>query len=364
MRDNLTLVRIPQIGDVQIAKLLRVVGNATTLFKMNKRQLESIPGIGSIRAKAILEGNDPKSSEREILFAKRNGIEIIIRGTEQYPYRLDQCHDAPHLLFYKGNAPLHQQRILGVVGTRSPTTYGKERTMELIATLAGENIVVVSGLAYGIDTIAHTEALQMGLSTIGVLAHGLDKIYPSANRAMAMNMVVHGGLLTECWQGTKPEKQNFPKRNRIVAGLCDAVVVVESGEKGGSLITADIANSYHRDVFAFPGKSTDIQSKGCNDLIRNHQAQLISCGRDLLASMNWLTATKNSIERQPSLFPALNEEERRVYDLLAQFDTLSIDQLQGMIGMRSGFLAAILLSLELKGVLHVLPGKAYAVIRS
>ena len=362
LRDNLSLVRIPHVGDVHISQLISYAGSATAVFKMSRKQLEAIPGIGAIRALSILEGHDPRRSEREILFAQKNGIEIIVRGTENYPHRLDQCHDAPHLLFYKGNVPLHQQRILGVVGTRSPTTYGKERAVELMASLAGENVLIVSGLAYGIDTIAHKEAMHMGMSTIGVLAHGLDKIYPAANRAMALAMVSNGGLLTECWQGTKPEKQNFPKRNRIVAGLCDAVVVVESGERGGSLITAGIANSYNRDVFAFPGKATDLQSKGCNHLIRNHQAQLISTGWDLLESMNWHSATKNSLPQQRSLFPELSEEEARIYNLIAAFDTLSIDQLQDSAGMRSSLLAAILLSLELKGVLHVLPGKAYAVI--
>ena len=362
LRDNLSLARIPHVGDVHIYQLIKYAGSATALFKMKRKQLEAIPGIGSIRAQAILEGHDPKSSEKEILFAQKNGIDIIIRGTEAYPHRLDQCHDAPHLFFYKGNAPLNHHRILAVVGTRSPTTYGKERTAELITSLSEENVIVVSGLAYGIDTIAHSQSMQMGLSTIGVLAHGLDKIYPSANRAMAMNMVFNGGLLTDCWQGTKPDKQNFPRRNRIVAGMCDAVVVVESRVKGGSLITADIANSYNRDVYAFPGKSTDPQSKGCNSLIRNHQAQLISSGSDLLESMNWMPVPKKNVERQRSLFPQLDEEEKRVYDLIAQFDSIPIDQLQGSIGVRYSHLAATLLSLELKGVLNVLPGKTYAVI--
>lgn len=362
LRDNLSLVRIPHIGDVQIAELIRHAGSAAAVFTMSRRQLEAIPGIGSVRAQAILQGYDPKSCEREIAFARKQDVQILIRGTAAYPGRLEHCQDAPHVLFFKGNTSLHQHRILSVVGTRSPTPYGRERTIELIASLADEQVMVVSGLAYGIDTIAHKEALQNKLLTVGVLAHGVDKIYPQANRSLANSMVMQGGLLTEFWQGSKPDKQNFPRRNRIVAGICDAVVVVESGEKGGSLITAEIANGYNRDVFAFPGKSNDLQSKGCNALIRNHQAQLISSGRELLESMNWLSTEKSRPERQTSLFPELNAEEKRIYDLVATAASVSIDQLHTQLPMRSSQLAAILLSLELKGLLHALPGKTYAAV--
>ncbi|MFN6375225.1 MAG: DNA-processing protein DprA [Chitinophagia bacterium] len=360
LRDNLSLCRIPQIGDIYISQLIRYAGSASALFAMGRRRLELIPGIGSARANAILHFKDHVSSEKEIQFAQRNGIEIIVKGMKDYPSRLEHCHDAPHVLFFKGNQSLNHARIIGVVGTRSPTAYGRERTIELLSALSQENILVLSGLAYGIDTIAHQEALKAGLPTIGVLGHGLDKIYPYANRHIASEMLAHGGLLTEFWHGTKPDRQNFPKRNRIVSGLADALVVIESGEKGGSLITADIANSYNKDVFAFPGRVTDVHSKGCNELIRNHQAQLISSGRDLLEMMNWIPRSEKRGHVQPVLFPELGTEEKLIYDILHSNSPVPIDLLHGLSGLRSSELAAILLSMELKGIIHVLPGKTYA----
>jgi DNA processing protein len=362
LRDNLSLVRIPQIGSVHIAQLIKFAGSASEIFRMSRRRLEAIPGIGAVRAKAIRAFDDHGCSEKEIIFSRRNGIQIIIRGEEQYPSRLEHCYDAPHVLFYKGNQSLDHARVVSIVGTRSPTTYGRDRTLDLLAALAGEDILVVSGLAYGIDTIAHKEALRLGMPTVGVLAHGLDKIYPHANRAMASEMILHGGLLTEFWQGTQPDRQNFPKRNRIVSGLADAIVVVESGEKGGSLITATIANSYNRDVFAFPGKTSDSQSRGCNELIRNHQAQLISSGTDLLNCMNWLSASTPQKIQQSQLFPNLEDDEKLVYDLLAMHESVNIDEIQASCGLRSSHLASVLLSLELKGLVEVMPGKAYALV--
>lgn len=364
LRDNLSLCRIPQIGDIYISQLIKHAGSASALFTMGRRRLELIPGIGSARANAILQFKDHVRSEKEISFAKRNGIEIIVKGMKEYPSRLEHCHDAPHVLFFKGNHSINHTRIIGVVGTRSPTAYGRERTIELLSALSKENILVLSGLAYGIDTIAHQEAMKVGLPTIGVLGHGLDKIYPFANRHIAGEMLAHGGLLTEFWHGTKPDRQNFPKRNRIVSGLVDALVVIESGEKGGSLITADIANSYNKDVFAFPGRVSDVHSKGCNELIRNHQAHLISSGRDLLEMMNWMPRTEKRGNIQPVLFPDLSPVEQSVYDILHTNSPVPIDLLHGLSGLRSSELAAVLLSMELKGIVHVLPGKTYALSAS
>ena len=362
IRDHLSLVRIPQIGDVHIPQLIRIAGSAGALFRMRRKELESIAGIGAARASAILGFRDHARSEQEMRYAKQQGINIIIRGTPEYPERLNHCHDAPHVLFFKGSLPLDQTRVLSVVGTRSPTTYGKERTQELMAALTAENVLVVSGLAYGVDTIAHREAVTLGMATVGVLAHGLDKIYPQVNRPLAMSMLNNGGLLTECWKGTQPDRQNFPRRNRIVAGLADAVVVVESGEKGGSLITADIANSYNRDVFVFPGRASDLQSRGCNELIRTHQAQLISCGRDLLEAMNWQSVPQEKQIKQVSLFPELSDAEQEIFQLFRDGEAKSVDVLQRLSGSSPASLSAILLSLELKGLLQILPGNRYLTV--
>jgi DNA processing protein len=364
LRDHLSLCRVPQIGDVYISQLLRHAGSASALFAMGRKRLESIPGIGSARANAILQFRDHARSEKEIHFAKQNGISILVKGMTNYPSRLEHCQDSPHILFYKGKQSLNHPRIISIVGTRSPTAYGRERTLELIQSLANENVVILSGLAYGIDTIAHQEALRVKLPTIGVLGHGLDKMYPFANRHIASEMLGNGGLLTEFWHGTKPDRQNFPQRNRIVSGLADAVVVVESGEKGGSLITADIANSYNRDVFAYPGRASDVSSKGCNDLIRNHLAQLITSGQDLMEQLNWCSSSKKANVIQPSLFTELTVEEKQICELIQTVSPISIDLLQGKSGFRSSQLASILLSLELKGIVQVLPGKTYALSSS
>jgi DNA processing protein len=364
LRDHLSLCRIPQIGDKYISQLLRHAGSATALFAMGRKRLESVPGIGSARANAILQFRDHDRSEKEIQFAERNGISILVKGMKEYPARLEHCPDSPHVLFFKGRQSLNHPKIISIVGTRSPTAYGRERTIELIQSLANENVLILSGLAYGIDTIAHQEALRVQLPTIAVLGHGLDKIYPFANRQIALEMIGNGGLLTEFWQGTKPDRQNFPQRNRIVSGMADAVVVIESGEKGGSLITADIANSYNRDVFAYPGRATDSGSKGCNDLIRNHLAQLITCGQHLMEQMSWNPSSKKASVMQTSLFAELTEDERQICELIRSSSPIPIDLLHGMSGLRSSQLASVLLSLELKGIVQALPGKSYALSSS
>jgi DNA processing protein len=220
---------------------------------------------------------------------------------------------------------------------------------------------VVSGLAYGIDTMAHKEALKNKLATIGVLGHGLDQVYPHANRELAAEMLEQGGLLSEFMQGIKPEKQNFPKRNRIVSGMADAVVVVESGSKGGSLITADIANSYNKDVLAYPGRATDPSSKGCNQLIRNHKANLITCGQDLVEFMNWVEDLPKLSKAQPAMHASLSDEENVILSIISHHDPCPVDLLTSMSGLNPGLLVAHLLSLEMAGLITSLPGKLYGI---
>lgn len=290
---------------------------------------------------------------------KKKEVTVISCLDENFPKRLLHCYDCPPIIFYKGNASLNAQRILGVVGTRTPTAYGKHVIDTFFEGFISASITVISGLAFGIDSIAHRTALRNGLPTIAVLGHGLDIIYPSLNIPLAREMITNGGLVTEFPFGTKPDKQNFPKRNRIVAGMCDAVLVVESGEKGGSIITAELAIEYNRDVFACPGRIADDKSWGCNELIKTNRAQLVNTFDDLLLNMNWKKGPDTAYQK--TLFPTLNEEEKRVADLLQKQDCPDIDTISLATGFTPGKLSQILLSLEINGVVYRLSGNRYRI---
>src|SRR6218665_3132118 len=254
---RIALTRIPHIGDVHAKALVQIFGTARDVLQAPKKQLESIEGIGSVRAASIKKFTDFISCEKEIAFIEKHKIETLFITDENYPRRLLNCYDSPTLLYYRGTANLNTDKIISIVGTRTHSDYGKAICEKLVEELNDKNILIVSGLAFGIDTLAHKASLKNELQTVGVLAHGLDKIYPSQNKSLAAQMTTFGGLLTDFAKDTNPDKQNFPRRNRIVAGLCDALVVIESNLKGGSLITAELANSYNKDVFAFPGRSID-----------------------------------------------------------------------------------------------------------
>lgn len=359
---HLALTQVPNIGDIQIAVLLDHFGDPSAVFRANRKSLESIVGIGTVRADAIKKFNGYKSIEQELTFVVKNKIEVLVKHHEGYPGRLENCIDAPHLLFYKGNQSLNQQRIVAVVGTRAPTDYGRDRVAALIADLVTTDVMVVSGLAYGIDTLVHRDCVKYEVATIGVLGHGLDQIYPSSNRMLASEMIQQGGLLTEFMQGTKPDRQNFPKRNRIVAGMVDAVIVVESGEKGGSLITAEIANSYNKDVFAYPGRTTDLASMGCNHLIRTHRAELITSGSEFIEFMGWNPALKKKKAIQAELFLSLEGKEKELYDLVLEREPIGIEDLIVQTTLKSSEVSAILFSLEMRGLVTPRPGKLYAAV--
>ena len=268
------------------------------------------------------------------------------------------CYDSPTLLYYKGNADLNASKIISIVGTRNNSDYGKVTCENLLQDLAEEDVLVISGLAFGIDTIAHKASLKNKLKTVGVLAHGLDKIYPAQNKSLAKEMLTHGGLLTDFRSGTKPDRQNFPSRNRIVAGICDALIVIESSIKGGSLISAELANSYNKDVFAIPGRVNDSRSEGCNYLIKNNKSLLITCADDLLHIMNWKEAPKK-IKKQRELFIELTPEEKIITDILSQRESIQIDELYFKSGLSSSAAANALLMLEMQGVVSCLPGKIF-----
>lgn len=356
---HITLTLVPQIGDVHLKTLLRHFGSATAIMKAGRRDLECLPGIGTVRASAIRKTQDLNRAAEELKFMEKFGIIPVPFGTPDYPTRLLHCHDAPAMLYFKGNAAINEQRILSIVGTRAPSHYGKDWLTTFIGEIAPFRPLIVSGLAYGIDTIAHRQALRSGLATIGVLAHGLDRIYPHANKSLAREMTSSGGLLTEFMSGTHPDAQHFPQRNRIVAGLADGVLVVETGRKGGSMITADLANSYHRDVFALPGRVTDEKSSGCIRLIQDHRAQAVTCAQDIIEALNWDQDAQKRKVRQPTLFPDPDPQEKEIIDMLQERDMLSLDELLQMIALQPSEIAAALLRLEMCGRLEAMPGKRY-----
>ncbi len=359
---QLALTRVPNIGDVQAKALINCYGDAASIFKAPKKQLENIDGIGTVRASAIKAFSSFSSCEAEIDFIEKYKITPLFLTDEQYPKRLLNCYDSPSLLFYRGNADLNKPKIISVVGTRNHSDYGRQQCEKIIEDLQQEDVLVVSGLAYGIDTIAHKSSLKHRLATVGVVAHGLDRIYPSQNKTLAKEMTGNGGLLTDFPSGTKPDKQNFPRRNRIVAGMCDALVVIESGIKGGSLITAELANSYNKDVFALPGKSTDLKSEGCNYLIRSNKASLFTSANDILEVMNWLPQEKRTPRKQRELFIEFTPDEKILVDILQQTDQIQIDELYFKSGLSSSAVAAALLMLEMQNVLISLPGKTYKLL--
>jgi DNA processing protein len=357
---QIALTLVPNIGDVHAKALVNLYGNAPAVFKAQKKELENIEGIGTIRANAIKNFVDFSVAEDEIKFIEKYKINPLFITDEAYPKRLLNCYDSPLILFYKGNADLNQAKIISIVGTRNNSDYGKNICEKLVDNLQAQNILILSGLALGIDTIAHKAALKNQLQTVGVLAHGLDRIYPTQNKSLGKQMIAQGGLLTDFLSNTNPDKQNFPKRNRIVAGMCDALVVIESSKKGGSLITAELANGYNKDVFAIPGRVNDGKSEGCNYLIKNNKAALINNAQDLLEMMGWSSnSAKKQANNQRELFIELTPNEKIITDILKQKDGVAIDELYFKSALSSSAVAQALLMLEMQNVVLSLPGKIY-----
>lgn len=360
LKYKIGITLIPGIGDVLAKNLISYCGSIEGVFKEKKAKLQKIPGIGLVLADAIRNHNVLERAEQEIKFIEKYKIAPLFYLDDDYPQRLKHCHDSPVMLYYKGKADLNSKRIVSVVGTRNATLYGKKICQDLINGLADHDVLIASGLAYGVDICAHKAALTNDLPTIGVLAHGLDKIYPAAHRSTAEKMLVKGGLLTEFLSQTQPDRENFPKRNRIVAGMADATIVIESKDEGGSLITADIANSYNRDVFAFPGKVDDEYSVGCNQLIKNNKAALIESASDVLRLMGWeKQKQKKKTVQQKSLFLNLSPEEEMVVGILRE-KPVGIDELCYAAKLNMSKVSMLLLNLELTGVVRSLPGKVYS----
>ena len=290
---ELALTLVPGVGDVNGKKLVAYCGGAEAVFREKKKILAKIPGIGEKTVESIVAQDVFSRAEKELAFAEKNKIKILYYLNQDYPKRLQHCYDSPMIIYCKGDCNLNVDKVIGVVGTRNVTDYGKIMTERIVSELVEDDVLVVSGLAYGVDTYAHQAAVKNGLKTAAVLAHGLHTIYPHANRTLAKKMLEEGGcLLTENISGVEPDRENFPKRNRIVAGMIDCLIVVESASKGGALITVDIANSYDREVFAFPGRIGDVFSEGCNNIIKNNKASLLVNADDIRYVMRWDTNTK------------------------------------------------------------------------
>lgn len=360
---QIALTRVPGIGCVHAKILVEQLGSAEQIFKTSVSRLERIEGIGSIRARQIHSFKRYEEIEKEIGFVEKFGIRTFFLNDADYPRRLLNCYDPPTLLYFKGTAELNASRVVGVIGTRNYTEYGRYLTQKLVESLAAHQVTIISGLAFGIDALAHQSSLKYNIPTVGVLAHGLDRIYPSEHHAMARDMVNSGGgLLTEFPAGTKPDRHHFPTRNRIVAGLCDCMVVIESGIKGGSMLTANLANGYHRDVFAFPARITDSKSAGCLQLINQNQAHLLQDTRQLLTVMGWEESVASPKPVQKKIFEELDEFEQKIVALLDNENEKHIDEISHRAGMPGSLISSSLLNLELKNIVRSLPGKKYQLI--
>lgn len=359
---QIALTLVPGIGDILGKKLVLNAGSAEAVFKEPSRALRKIHR----QADMLLDGLKSKEvllrAEREIGFINRHGITPLFFTDAGYPKMLRNCFDSPVMIYYRGNAPLNDRRAVAIVGTRKATDYGKGVCRKLVEGLKEADVTVVSGLAYGIDSCAHRSALDNSLPTIGVLGHGLDRIYPPVHRSLAERMLSGGGLLTDFMSGTEPDRENFPRRNRIIAGLCDAVIVVEAAARGGALITADIANSYNRDVFAIPGRLGDPFSEGTNFLIMSNKAGLIQSSDDVAVCMGWKKKKTGETAVQRKIFIELTPEEQRIVELLGKSESMGIDEIMIAAGLPMSRTSSALLNLEFEGVVRCLPGKVYQMV--
>ena len=359
---QIALTQIEGVGNVLAKNLISYCGSATSVFKAKKSSLLKIPEIGEITANSVISFKDFSKAESELKFIEYHNIKTYFYASQNYPYRLKTNNDCPVLLYQLGDADLNADKIISIVGTRNPTDYGRNFCETLIENLAGTNVSIISGMAYGVDICAHKAALKNNLPTVGVLAHGLDRLYPAEHKKHAKSMMKSGGaLVTEFLSGTNPDRENFPKRNRIVAGLSDAVIVVETALRGGSMITAELAWQYDRGLMALPGKINDEKSAGCNFLIKTNKAEMIENADDLLKSLGW-TISKNSLPKQKELPINLSEEEKKLINLFKKENMLEIDKLISLSGLSSGQVALTLLDLEIKGIIKTLPGKRFQLL--
>ena len=367
LKYKIGITLIKGIGCNLAKNLIAYIGSIEGVFKEKQKNLAKIPRIGEVLSTEIVSQQVLTRAEKEIEFILKNKIQTLFFTDRDYPYRLKECPDSPIMLYTKGDCDFNKGKFVGIVGTRNATETGKENCKKLITDLASTqpNTIIVSGLAYGVDICAHKAALDAGLPTIGVIGHGLDRIYPATHRPTAVKMLQEGALLTEYLSGTNPDRQNFVQRNRIIAGLCDATVVVESAARGGALITAELANDYNRDVFAFPGRVNDEWSAGCNALIKNNKASLIESADDILRFMNW--EKQNSefpTNVQTALFLDLSDEEQSIVGILRQnSEGIQLNELAIQLEKPISKISSMLLEMEFKGVVKCLPGNLYKIVK-
>lgn len=358
---QIALTKIPLVGAVTARNLVSYCGSARDVFNTPKRNLVKIPGIGERIAENILTTTVLQEAAQEIQFLEKEHVQTFFYLDKNYPERLKHYADSPVVLFYKGTADLNHTRIVSIVGTRQPTPQGVATCEEIVAGLKKYNVLILSGLAYGIDGAAHRKAVELEMPTIGVLGHGFQTIYPPQHRALANKMMFNGGLLTEFPSNTKPDREHFPMRNRIIAGMSDALIVIETAIRGGSMISAYMANEYNKDVFAVPGKLKDKLSQGCNHLIKTHKASLLESASDIAYVMRWKETDAPKLI-QPQLFVELLPQEKIIVDLLQQSAEISIDKLTYETQLSGSEMASLLLSLEFQGIVKSLPGKRYTLV--
>lgn len=367
---TIALTRMTGFNFQTALQLYRELGGGLAVYEHRNDIKDVIPDCSTRLAESLKDWEMPLiRAAQEMEFITKHGIRPLLMGSEAYPQRLAECPDAPILLYYMGNADLNRRRVINIIGTRRSTAYGQDLIRHFVADMKQQcpEVLIVSGLAYGIDICAHRQALANSLDTVGVLAHGLDEIYPSSHRDTAMQMLKQGGLLTEYMSETKADRLNFVKRNRIVAGIADATILVESAAKGGGLITARIAMDYNRSVFAFPGAVGAPYSEGCNNLIRDNGAALLTCANDFINAMGWQTdaqlqqAQAQGIER--NLFPNLTPEEQTIAHILDEMGDFSLNQLSVKANIPIGQLTAVLFQMEMKGVVRALAGGTYHLLK-
>jgi len=359
---HIALTQIPKVGPKLAKNLIAYAGSVEKIFSLEKRELLKVPMIGEIAANKILGFNNFSKAEEELKRSRKKDIQCVTFFQDHYPYRLKHFEDAPLVLWYKGDINfLNASRTVAIVGTRNPTEYGKNMVAKLIEGLKALDVTIISGLAYGIDTFAHRKSVECDIPTFGIMGNGFNNIYPASNKTLAAKMVDHGGLMTEFELDMIPNRENFPMRNRIIAGLSDAVIVAESKASGGSIITANIANDYNKDVFAIPGRVNDQVSEGCNNLIKQNKAHLLQSSKDIAYIMRW---EENEIPRatQTQLFLELDAEERMIVEAIKNNADITIDQLSAATNLNLSMIASHTLALEFKGLIRSIPGKRFTLV--
>lgn len=352
---TIALSMVHQVGPKTAKELIKTIGSAELVLKSKARTLLQVNGVGPSVAESLRKSEVLERAEQELNFINKHNIRAIIYTDADYPFRLKRCADGPLVIYVKGNSNLENRKVIALVGSRLATEYGKGICKEFIQEIKNYNPIIVSGLAYGIDIAAHKEALNAGLETFAVVGHGLDKLYPSSHRSIALEIINQGALISEFYSGIKPDRENFPARNRIIAGLSDAVVVVEARDQGGALITADIANSYNRDVFAFPGRINDAQSAGCNSLIKNNIAQMLCSASEFIANLGWGEAQQNAIQKK--LFTEISDDEKEIVQyLISENNRAHFDKILNHLNWKHSKLVTVLLQLEINGLVKSMPG--------